>query len=243
MSSGMPEINVESEISHAAGEIIAKTSFGISFESGRKVFDKLREMQVTLFQSNRYVGVPYNKLMCPIQSLKAKKLGKEIDGLLLSIINDRQKSNNVGTQQDLLGLLLAGSIVGGNLGTMLTARELVDECKTFFFGGHETTALALTWTMLLLATHPEWQTQLREEIKEVIGEGDQLDFTKLGGLKKVKSWLLLLVYYMFIAHLLHAVLLYLCPIFKFSAPKISCLAYYSWNIHGRIMIYPYQSKR
>ena len=97
VSSGMPEINVESEISHAAGEIIAKTSFGISFESGRKVFDKLREMQVTLFQSNRYVGVPYNKLMCPIQSLKAKKLGKEIDGLLLSIINDRQKSNKGGT--------------------------------------------------------------------------------------------------------------------------------------------------
>ena len=188
VSSGMPEIDVESEISHAAGEIIAQISFGISFESGRKVFDKLREMQVTLFQSNRYVGVPYSKLLCPIQSLKAKKLGKEIDGLLLSIINDRKKhSNNGGTQQDLLGLLLADSVVGGNLGTLLTARELVDECKTFFFGGHETTALALTWTMLLLATHPEWQTQLREEIKQVlIGQGDdQLDFTKLGGLKKV----------------------------------------------------------
>ncbi|XP_034711606.1 cytokinin hydroxylase [Vitis riparia] len=189
VGTGMPEIDVESEISHAAGEIIAKTSFGISFESGRKVFDKLRAMQITLFKSNRYVGVPFSKLMCPIQSLKAKRLGKEIDGLLLSIIADRKKSNSTATQQDLLGLLLADSLVGGRLGKMLTARELVDECKTFFFGGHETTALALTWTMLLLATHPEWQTQLREEIKEVIGEGDQLDFTKLGGLKKM-SWVM-----------------------------------------------------
>lgn len=194
VSSGMAEIDVESEIVNAAAEIIAKTSFGISFETGRKVFAKLREIQVTLFQSNRFVGVPFGKLMVPIKSMKAKRLGKEIDGLLLSIINDRKKSNNGGPQQDLLGLLLADSVIGGNLGNVLTARELVDECKTFFFGGHETTALALTWTMLLLATHPDWQTQLREEIKEVIGEGDQLDFTKLNGLKKVKTQCLLIVY-------------------------------------------------
>lgn len=185
VNSGMPEIDAERELSHTAGEIIAKTSFGISFECGRKVFDKLRDMQVTLFNSNRYVGVPFSNLMCPKQSLKTKRLGKEIDGLLLSMIADRKKSNYAGTQQDLLGLLLAGNVAGGPLGKMLTARELVDECKTFFFGGHETTALALTWTLLLLAVHPEWQTQLREEIKEVIGEGDELDFTKLGGLKKV----------------------------------------------------------
>jgi cytochrome P450 len=37
----------------------------------------------------------------------------------------------------------------------LTTRELVGECKTFFFGGHETTALALLWTLLLLAAHPD----------------------------------------------------------------------------------------
>lgn len=181
VKSGNPEIDVESEIISAAGEIIAKTSFGISFENGRKVFERLRAMQITLFQSNRYVGVPFSKLMCPKKTLMAMKLGVEIDSLLIEIINSRSNSSDGHPQQDLLGLLLAKNGVNGK---KLTTRELVDECKTFFFGGHETTALALTWTLLLLAMHPEWQDQLRQEIAEVIGNGD-IDATKLGGLKKV----------------------------------------------------------
>ncbi|CAI9771916.1 unnamed protein product [Fraxinus pennsylvanica] len=166
INSGKPEIDVEKEIISTAGEIIAKTSFGMSYENGRKVLEKLREMQITLFKSNRYVGVPFSNFMNPKQTLKAKKLGKEIDALLLSIITARSKSSKRHhPQQDLLGLLLADNMVDSRLGKRaLTTRELVDECKTFFFGGHETTALAVTWTLLLLAQHPEWQNQLREEI-------------------------------------------------------------------------------
>lgn len=90
----------------------------------------------------------------------------------------------------MLGLLLKesseeesiGSAVFRNKG--LTTDELVDECKTFFFGGHDTTALAITWSRLLLAMHPEWQNQLRQEIREVIGD-IEVDVDRLAGLKKV----------------------------------------------------------
>jgi cytochrome P450 len=63
----------------------------------------------------------------------------------------------------------------------LTTRELVDECKTFFFGGHETTtlALALSWTLLMLAAHPDRQDALREEVERELDnkddEGQKLD--------------------------------------------------------------------
>ncbi|GMI75521.1 cytochrome P450, family 715, subfamily A, polypeptide 1 [Hibiscus trionum] len=73
-------------------------------------------------------------------------------------------------------------------GEMLNAREVVDECKTFFFGGHETTALALTWTLLLLAMHPDWQNQLRDEITQEIGDG-HIDFTNLAALNKM-GWVM-----------------------------------------------------
>jgi hypothetical protein len=46
--------------------------------------------------------------------------------------------------EGLLSLLLAGTEEATD--RRLTTRELVGECKTFFFGGHETTALALSWT-------------------------------------------------------------------------------------------------
>ncbi|MBA0730157.1 hypothetical protein Golax_023315 [Gossypium laxum] len=189
INSGYPEIDVEREITTTAGEIIARTSFGLSYQNGNKVFEKLRAMQITLFNSNRYVGVPFSKWMCPKKNLEAKRLGKEIDQLLLSIIDARKKSLDIGTspQKDLLGLLMEGSLVDGRSGKSLTARELVDECKTFFFGGHETTALALTWTLLLLAMYPDWQNQLRDEIKQVIGDGE-IDFTKLADLKKVNTF-------------------------------------------------------
>ncbi|GMI96326.1 cytochrome P450, family 715, subfamily A, polypeptide 1 [Hibiscus trionum] len=186
ISSGQPEIDVEREITTTAGEIIARTSFGLSNQKGSEVYEKLRAMQITLFNSNRYVGVPFSKWVCLNKNLEARKLGKEIDQLLLSIIEDRKKAWDGSPHKDLLGLLMEGSHLDGRAGKSLTTRELVDECKTFFFGGHETTALALTWTLLLLALHPQWQHQLRAEIREVIGDGDDIDFSRLTGLKKME---------------------------------------------------------
>ncbi|XP_059669743.1 cytochrome P450 714C2-like [Cornus florida] len=188
INSGKAEIDVEREIMSTAAEIIAKTSFGISYENGRKVFDKLRAMQVSLFNTNRSVGVPFSKLMHLRKTLESTRLGKEIDALLLKIITDRKKSKDGRPQKDLLGLLLAGNTVDGRFGKPLTTEELVNECKTFFFAGFETTALAVTWTLLLLAVHPEWQNHLREEIKEVIGDRE-VDATMLGGLKKM-GWVM-----------------------------------------------------
>ncbi|XP_043717968.1 cytokinin hydroxylase-like [Telopea speciosissima] len=204
IASGEPTIDVEREVISTAAEIIAKTAFGINDDNGHKVFEKLRAMQLSLFKSNRLVGVPFSKLMHLKQTLESRKLGKEIDSLLLSIISSRKKrirsvaDDPHHPQQDLLGLLLADSennnqTVDGQQGIInkkkkLTERELVDELKTFFFGGHETTALAITWTLLLLALHPEWQEQLREEIKEVTGDGP-LDPTMLARLKKM-GWVM-----------------------------------------------------
>ncbi|KAJ9164185.1 hypothetical protein P3X46_023791 [Hevea brasiliensis] len=188
VNSGCQEVDVEREIIATAGEIIAKTSFGIGYENGRQVFEKLRAMQFTLFKTNRYVGVPFSRFLCPKQTLEAKNLGQEIDDLLMTIIRDRRNSNGGYSQKDLLGLLLEENHEEGRLGKTLTTRELVDECKTFFFGGHETTALALSWTLLLLAVHPEWQDQLREEIRQVTGD-KEIDFSTLAGLKKM-GWVM-----------------------------------------------------
>ncbi|KAK8944823.1 Cytochrome P450 714C2 [Platanthera zijinensis] len=169
---GGREIDVEKDIIRNAAEIIAKTSFGIIQENGKKVFEKLQHMQTMLFKSDRLVGVPFSKILSPRQSYEAWKLGKEIDGLLLDIIRSRKENPGSapaggGDQKDLLGFLLEGMDGGEGGRRKLTSRELVEECKTFFFGGHETTALALTWTLLLLALYPQWQKALREEIMEV----------------------------------------------------------------------------
>lgn len=180
INSGNSEFDMESEIIGTAGEIIAKTSFGVTGENGTQVLKNLRAVQFALFNSNRFVGVPFSNILGFKQNLKARELGREIDSLLLSIIKERKRSFVEGDDHhDLLGMLLKADK------DKFTARELVDECKTFFFAGHETTALVLTWTFMLLAIHPEWQDTIREEIRQVIGDSE-IEYNKLAGLKKVR---------------------------------------------------------
>ncbi|KAK1366595.1 cytokinin hydroxylase-like [Heracleum sosnowskyi] len=193
INSGWQDIEFEKEITTTTGEIIAKASFGMTHETGRKVLEKLRVMQQTLFNTNRYVGVPYSKYLCLKKYHEAKRLGDEIDALLLSLINDKTKSKKnrdhssvaADHETNLLDVMLSDYHESSK---SLTTKEIVDECKTFFFGGHETVALALTWTLFLLSVHPEWQNQLREEIKQVVGD-QVVDANMLAGLKKM-GWVM-----------------------------------------------------
>ena len=51
----------------------------------------------------------------------------------------------------------------------MTDAQVRDEAVTLFLAGHETTALALTYALYLLATHPEAQVRLADEIERVLG--------------------------------------------------------------------------
>ncbi|KAG5409422.1 hypothetical protein IGI04_005741 [Brassica rapa subsp. trilocularis] len=152
INSGNPVFDMEKEIVVTAGEISAKTSFGVTGENATQFLKNLRAMQLALFHSHRYVGVPFSGILDFKQTLEAKGV----------------------------------SLLKAEKGEF-TATELVDECKTFFFAGVETTALALTWTFMLLAIHPKWQDTLRDEIRQVIGDSE-IEYKKLAGLKKSNSF-------------------------------------------------------
>jgi len=49
----------------------------------------------------------------------------------------------------------------------ISVEDTVDECKTFYFAGHETTTALLSWTVLLLAVHTDWQEKARREVVEL----------------------------------------------------------------------------
>ena len=191
VASGGGVVDVERGVVRNAAEIIAKASFGVADdEAGARVFLKLQAMQAMLFQSNRLVGVPLARLLHVRKTYEAWRLGREIDALLMEIIDARRRAAG---GKDLLSLLLAGTepeaTNTNKRRRLLTTRELVDECKTFFFGGHETTALALSWTLLMLAAHPDWQDALREEVIRELGDGDHLDAAALGRLTKM-GWVM-----------------------------------------------------
>ena len=86
------------------------------------------------------------------------------------VIEARQASGEA--RDDLLGLLIAAR--DPETGERMSATELVDNVLTFINAGHETTALALTWTFYLLDRRPEVATRVRDEIASVAGEGPLL---------------------------------------------------------------------
>lgn len=96
-----------------------------------------------------------------------------------------EKSGNYGT--DLLGIMMSAKDkqVGGNLRDVrMTTEEIIDECKTFYVTGHQTTATLLTWTIILLAMHQDWQERGRKEVLEVCGknvypDGDSVNHLKI----------------------------------------------------------------
>jgi len=66
----------------------------------------------------------------------------------------------------LLSLLLHAQDIDG---TRMTDRQLRDEAMTLFIAGHETTALALSWTWYLLSQHPDVEAKLWAELEAVLG--------------------------------------------------------------------------
>jgi cytochrome P450 len=69
----------------------------------------------------------------------------------------------------LLSRLLGAQRQGGD---RLTDRQLRDEIVTLLLTGHETTALALSYSLYLLGKHPESQARLVAELGEALGDRD-----------------------------------------------------------------------
>lgn len=88
----------------------------------------------------------------------------EIDRVVFRIIGERRAS---GTDEgDLLSMLLQAQDEDGS---QMSDAQLRDEVMTLFLAGHETTALALSWSWYLLANHPEAEKKFHAELDEVLG--------------------------------------------------------------------------
>jgi len=88
-----------------------------------------------------------------------------LDRVIYGFIDARRKTE-ASSRVDLMSMLLEARDEDGS---RMTDRQLRDECMTLFLAGHETTALNLSWTWLLLTRHPEAKAKLLAELDDVLG--------------------------------------------------------------------------
>ncbi|KAL6498140.1 hypothetical protein OROGR_028537 [Orobanche gracilis] len=173
------EIEIGEHMTRLTADIISRTEFDSNYEKGKQIFLLLTVLQQLCARASRHLCFPGSRYFPSKYNREIKSLKAEVEGMLMEIIRSRTDCVEVGRSasygNDLLGMLLnemQKKISSNNGGFSLNMQLIMDECKTFFFAGHETTALLLTWTVMLLATNPSWQERVRAEVKQVFNGGD-----------------------------------------------------------------------
>ncbi|XP_010528474.1 PREDICTED: cytokinin hydroxylase [Tarenaya hassleriana] len=172
VGAGGGEIEIGEELHRLTADIISKTMFGSSYDKGKQIFQLLYTLQRLCAQATRHFYFPGSRFFPSKYNREIKSQKREVEGLLMEIIQSRRDCVEIGRSSsygnDLLGLLL-DDMHKNKSKNHLNLQLIMDECKTFFFAGHETTALLLTWTAMLLAGNPTWQDKVRDEVRQVCG--------------------------------------------------------------------------
>ncbi|CAL9751010.1 unnamed protein product [Musa acuminata subsp. burmannicoides] len=179
------ELDVWPELQAYALNVISTAALGTSFEEGRRVHQIQVQQLMHFVQAGQAINIPGSVFLPTEGKKRIKALNREVGELVRSIIKKRQEEIKSGkaSNDNLLGLLLESNMKGSQEDGM-TIEDVIEECKLFYFAGQETTAVLLTWTMILLSMHPEWQVRAREEVLRVFGQ-NKPDFDGLNRLKIV----------------------------------------------------------
>lgn len=132
--------------------------------------------QFSIFDGWRPLPTSFNKA-----AMKTQKTVEQVAGKMI----DDQKKAQVVEDSDLLQKVLAlNEDPNVHPSQRMSRNEVLGQLTTLILAGHETTSTALTWALWTLSHHPEVQTTLRKEIRDLWTDGDEdISFEELHSLE------------------------------------------------------------
>jgi cytochrome P450 len=158
--------NIHEDMMHLTLEVVAKTLFDQADNAEVAEIGRALDAIMDRFDNNSLISmienVIHREVPTPAQR-RYRKAVQRMDEIVSRVIAERRAQNE--DKGDLLGMFLAARDDDGN---GMSDQQLLDECKTMFLAGHETTALALSWTLWLLDRNPIAKAKLQAEVTQVL---------------------------------------------------------------------------
>jgi cytochrome P450 len=163
---GVPR-NVSTDLMRLTAQVVARALFGSDLGASSPAI--VRCINVI---NQHITGKVANPFRLPHwfpneQSRTYQAALQELDRLVYGIIDERRRT--AATHHDLLAMLM--DTEDADTGERMSNRQVRDEVVTLFIAGTETSAVALSWALHLLATHPEEKEQLYAEVRQTAPDG------------------------------------------------------------------------
>lgn len=163
------ETDVSALSMHVALENICKFLFGSDFAANEKVIREAVHFGNDFISRRIQAPVKLPIYLPALKNLRFLYYRFQLDQILYKIIDQRLAQNE--PQRDLLGMLLMAE--KEHTAGKVRKEQVRDEILTLLIAGHETTGFTLAMALWLLATRPEIQEKLRDELTEKLsGDGD-----------------------------------------------------------------------
>ena len=157
-------VEVESQMSHAAADVIFRALFSIPIENGvaAAVFGQFKAHQRSQPLLNLAALLPLPTWVPRFHRRRAKVTARAIRGLIARLTTARAGAIAAGTAPGDLATKIMTTI-DPETGRGFETDEMVDQVAIFFLAGHETSASAMAWALYLMASHPEVQDRMAAE--------------------------------------------------------------------------------
>src|SRR5947209_6877221 len=162
-------LDVHQEMMRLTLAIVGKTLFDTDVKRDSQEIASALNTFMHLF---KFAVLPFSEYLekLPIPPvLRMKRARERIDRVIYRFIEERRRTGE--DRGDLLSMLLAAEDTeAAGDDNRMNNDQVRDECVTLILAGHETTANALTWTLYLLARHPDSAARLQCELDQMLGK-------------------------------------------------------------------------
>lgn len=174
------DIKIDEYLRKFSGDVISRACFGSSYAEGELLFEKFAALQHVTAKKGLSLGIPGMRYIPTKNNRREWEVQRDVRELILKLVKQKSEANS---EKNMLKMILQGAESSG-LSPVALEKFAIDTCKNIYIAGHETTAITASWCLMLLASNPQWQHRVREEVLGLC-KGQAPDFASIRQMKQL----------------------------------------------------------